>query len=303
MPTAVPVSSSRIRLISIMLFACAAFGAEPTHAAITHRIAAFLEQAAGPLAESAAPQAPTDNDESSLPTGADVLDRFVEATGGREAYASVQNRVLTGTLEFVGMGIQSKVQSWQVAPNKFYTLRNTEGLGPVEEGCDGEVVWSSSLTQGPEVARGALRAFKLRSFRFNADCHWRELYDHVVCTGTETVAQIECYKVIKYPVEGYPETAYYALKSGLLVGTELTVPTPMGDIPTQSFYSNYRRVGDLLVPFREVIRTMGREQRMDYDAIVYDGEIPQGCFDLPQDIRALVERYRAQAEADGREGL
>lgn len=234
-----------------------------------------------------------------LPTGAEVLDRFIEVTGGAEAYAAVHNRVLAGTLEFVGMGIQSKVKVWQVDPNRFYTLRNTEGLGPVEEGCDGEVVWAASLTQGPEVARDLTRAYKLRAYRLNADYHWRELYARVECTGVEDVAGTRCYKVVRYPAEGQPETAWYDVATGLLVSTDVIVPTPMGDIPTRAFYSDYRASGGVRVPFNEVIRTMGREQRMVYDAIACNAEIPADRFDLPRDIQTLVERYRAKAEADG----
>lgn len=233
-----------------------------------------------------------------LPTGAEVLDRFIEVTGGAEAYAGVHTRVLAGTLEFVGMGIQSKVKAWQVEPNRFYTLRMTEGLGPVEEGCDGEVVWAASLTQGPEVARDLTRAYKLRAYRLNADYHWRELYARVECAGVEDVAGERCYKVVKYPAEGHPETAWYAVASGLLVSTDVIVPTPMGDIPTRTFYSDYRASGGVRVPFSEVIRTMGREQRMVYDAIACNAEIPEDRFDLPRDIQTLVERYRAKAEAD-----
>ena len=244
---------------------------------------------------SATPSATDPGNDNDLPTGAEVLDRFVEVTGGAEAYAEMHNRAGEGALEFLGMGIRAHVQVFQTAPDRYYAQRDTDGLGLVEEGCDGETVWSNSMTQGPELARGAVRAYKLRSYRFNADLHWRELYERVECTGVKTLGEIPCYRVEKHPPEGQSETSWYSRSSGLLVRTDIIAPTSMGDIPIRTLYQDYRSVGKLLVPHREIVSTMGREQLMEYERIVFNTEIAPDRFALPRDIRLLIERYRARA--------
>jgi len=240
--------------------------------------------------------------ESGAPDAEKILDRFIEVTGGAEARAAIHNRVMQGVIEFVGMGIEARVLVWQAEPARFYAVRRTDGLGLVEEGSDGNVAWSASLTQGPEVARAALRAYKLRAYRLNADLHWRTLYPRVEYAGRTKLGPLECHQIIKHPADGFPETSYYAVDSGLLIRTDVTIPTPMGDIPTQTVYQDYRPVGGLTVggvtvAHREIIRTMGREQRLTYEQITYNAEIPADRFDLPADIRMLAARYSTATTA------
>lgn len=231
-----------------------------------------------------------------LPSGAEVLDRFIAVTGGVEAYAAIHNRVMSGMLEFVDMGISTRVTVYQSAANRYYAARQTEGLGLVEEGCDGDVAWTDSHTLGPEVAGGPARAYRLRTATLCADYHWRRLYERIECVGVETIDDVPCYKVCKHPADGPSETAWYAQDSGLLVRTEVIVPTSMGNIPTQTTYADYREVCGIRVACREVVRTMGREQRMVIDRIVCNTKIPADRYDLPADIRALVEQHQPQSK-------
>lgn len=231
-----------------------------------------------------------------LPSGAEVLDRFIAVTGGAEAYAAIHNRVMSGTLEFVDMGISTRVTIYQSAANRYYAARQTEGLGLVEEGCDGDVAWTDSHTLGPEVASGPARAYRLRTATLCADYHWRQLYERVECVGVETIDDVSCHKVCKYAADGPSETAWYAQDSGLLVRTEVVVPTSMGNIPTQTTYADYREVCGIRVACREVVRTMGREQRMNFDRIVCNTKIPADRYDLPADIRALAEQQQPRSK-------
>ena len=93
--------------------------------------------------------------EEKLPPAEQVLEDFVKATGGRKAYEKTHNTQVEGTFEMPAMGIKGKLTSWTAAPNKSYTLIEGEGLGKMEEGCDGTVAWSTSLMTGPQIAEGA----------------------------------------------------------------------------------------------------------------------------------------------------
>ncbi|MCB9849143.1 MAG: DUF620 domain-containing protein [Phycisphaerales bacterium] len=235
------------------------------------------------------PTATTAN--ATLPTGAEVLDRFIEVTGGADAYAAIRDRVMTGSLEYVGMGITAKVKGYYAEPRMTYLAMETEGLGLVEEGCNGEVVWTKSMMQGPQVLKGASRAFKLRADRFNAEYHWRELYVRAECTGREAVEGQDCYKVVRYRADGGSDTAYFAAGSGLLVRMDYVATTPMGEIPVQMVREEYREVGGVKIAHREIMRTMGREQRVDFDKIRVNTKMAPERFDLPDDIKMLARRH------------
>jgi len=229
---------------------------------------------------------------SALPTGEEVLDRYLEVTGGKEAHAKVKNRVVEGTLEFVGMGIKSKLTAFNAEPNKVYIAMETEGLGLIEEGCDGDIVWSNSLMQGPQILKGDVRASKLRTYRMNRELHWRELFERVECVGLETAEGQLCYKVKRTPTIGTPEKAFYAKDTGLLVRLDVIAETPMGSVPVKTVAEDYRKVGDVMYPFRETIRSMGREQRIEYDDIGVNMKLSDEQFDPPDDVKALAKKQK-----------
>ena len=236
--------------------------------------------------------------EEKLPPAEQVLDDFVKATGGRQAYEKNHNVYMEGTFEMPTMGIKGKLTSWAAAPNKSYTLIEGEGLGKMEEGCDGKVAWSTSVMTGPQIAEGAERELKLRLNTFNAPLHWRKLYQKVECVGIEQVNERPCYKVVKTPPTGNPETEYYDKETKLLLKSEMTITTAMGDVPAETSHEDYKKVGDLLLSHKDTIKVMMMEQAVLIERVEFNVDMPKERFALPEDIKALL----AKAQMKEKEG-
>src|ERR1700719_3951998 len=96
--------------------------------------------------------------EEPLPKAEELLDKFVEATGGKAAYEKVHNEKWTGTFEFVGKGVKGVITSYRSEPSKTYTRVDLEGIGAIEDGTDGETAWTLSAIQGPHIKQGDERA-------------------------------------------------------------------------------------------------------------------------------------------------
>ena len=111
-----------------------------------------------------------------LPKAETILDKYIEATGGKAAYEKNHSEVSTGTMEFVGKGIKGNISSYRAEPNKSYTEIDIQGIGKVKEGSDGNVAWSLSAMQGPRVKDGEEKAGALQAARFNAELNWRDVY-------------------------------------------------------------------------------------------------------------------------------
>ena len=60
-----------------------------------------------------------------LPKAEEILDKFVEVTGGKAAYENVRNEKWTGSFEFVGKGIKGTITSYRADPNKSVDQRGT----------------------------------------------------------------------------------------------------------------------------------------------------------------------------------
>ncbi len=245
---------------------------------------------AAALALAAAPGALEASDKA-LPSGEKVLDAYVEAIGGKAAHAKLQNRVSKGTLEFAGMGIKAPIISYYARPNKHLTILESDAFGTIKSGTNGDVAWEMSAMQGPTVKTGGERALLLRESIFDAAVHWRKLYPKVECVGTEAVDEQPCYKVIATPEEGPEETRYYDKESHLLVKTEMTVESTMGEIPLVSYFTDYKKADGVLIAHkvRTVIAGM-QEMVTVLDSVEHGVEIPEERFDLPPEIKALVDK-------------
>lgn len=225
-----------------------------------------------------------------LPKADRILDKFVEATGGKAAYEKVHNEKWTGSFEFVGKGIKGTVTSYRAEPSKTVTIVELEGVGTVEDGTDGETAWTRSAMQGPRIKEGDERAASMREAMLRGPLYWRKLYKQAETVGVENVGDQACYKVVLTPNEGKPETHYYDKKTNLLVKMTMTIASPMGEIPTETMLSDYKEEAGLRQPHTVHQKAMGQEFLITMDHMEYNIDMPKDRFDLPADVKALVTK-------------
>jgi hypothetical protein len=225
-----------------------------------------------------------------LPKGEDIMDKFVDVTGGKAAYEKVHTEKWTGTFEFVGKDIKGSITSYRAEPAKTFTTIELEGVGTVEDGTDGETSWTRSAMQGPRIKQGDERAASLREAVMRSPIEWRKQYKQAETAGIEKIGDQSCYKVVLTPNEGKPETRYFDQKSNLMVKMTLTLASPMGEIPTETILSDYKEQDGLLSPHKIQQSAMGQEFLITIAHVEYNVDIPQGRFDLPADVKALMAK-------------
>jgi outer membrane lipoprotein-sorting protein len=225
-----------------------------------------------------------------LPKAETILDKYIEATGGKAAYQKLHSQIESGIFEMSAAGIKGAVTSYRAEPDLAYTEIVLEGIGKITDGSDGKVAWANSAMQGPHVKEGAERAQAMQTTRFNGELHWRETYKTAETTGVEAVDGKDCYKVVLTPAEGPAVTHFYDKDSGLLTKISLITQTPMGEVPADSFPSDYRKEGDILLPHKVRQSVAGQEFTITIDTVKLNPEIPKTRFDLPDEIKALVNK-------------
>jgi hypothetical protein len=222
------------------------------------------------------------------PTAEAILDKYIEVTGGKAAYEKKLTEVSTGVMEFTGKGVKAHMATYQAAPNKSYMVVEIEGIGKMEDGTDGSVVWERSALKGPRLKSGEEKAVALRGAAIHHDVHWRDYFQKVEFTGVEPIDGHVCYRVALTPKEGQPETRYYDKKSNLLVRTNMILKTEMGEIPAEMSVSDYRSVNGVLMPFQLKQKVLGQEFTITQESIQSNVDIPKDRFALPDDVKALV---------------
>jgi len=108
--------------------------------------------------------------------------------------------------------------------------------------------------------------------------------------GTDTVDGKDCYKVQLTPADGSPITQCYDKDSGLMVKMTMTAQSPMGEQTVDSFVTDYRKEGDVLMPHKIKQSMAGQEILITIDSVTFDADIPADKFAVPDEIKALVTK-------------
>ncbi|HEY7335006.1 MAG TPA: hypothetical protein VH639_08990 [Bryobacteraceae bacterium] len=227
--------------------------------------------------------------DDALPAAESILDRFVEATGGKAAYERHKSEMVTGKLEFAAAGVSGTVMSYAEDPSKYYSVLDVAGIGKVEMGVTDGVAWENSALMGPRIKMGEERNQALREARMNAPYHWRELYSKAETAGVETINGEECYKVVLTPKEGTPETMFFEKKSGLMRKTTLVAASPMGNVPAEVLAEEYKDFEGVLIPAKTTQKAAGQEFTITIESVKVNDPIPPERFEMPPEVKALVK--------------
>jgi hypothetical protein len=234
--------------------------------------------------------------DEALPTAETVLDRYIEVTGGKEAYQKRKTEFSTGTVEFRAQGIKGTLIRYAADPDLSYSAVEIEGVGKIESGTGDGLAWERSLIAGPRLLSGEEKGHALRENTFNAEFNWRKIYSKVETVGVETVDGQECYKLVLTPAEGKPETTYYQKSTGFAVKMNTVLVSSMGEIAVEGTMADYKEFGGILVPTKVTQKAAGQEVTRTVQTMSVNEEIPAGRFDPPADIKALLNKAAAPAK-------
>lgn len=197
--------------------------------------------AAGPgLAQTGAPPALT---------AEQVLERHVEAIGGRKALEGHSSLVLKGTVGFANGMLEGTVVIYQKAPDRYYSEIVLSGLGTVKQGFDGTAGWMSDPLNGLQDLSGADLVLARRQALFNSEANWRKAWRSVEAAGVEQVGDRAAYVIKMSPGDGGGNVvAYYDASTFLLLRTETTIETQAVTLPVTTTIVEYRTFGGVKFP-------------------------------------------------------
>jgi hypothetical protein len=225
--------------------------------------------------------------QATAPSGETVLDNYVKAVGGLMAFDKLNTRVVKARLEIPAAGISMAVTAWAARPNKARMLVEADVVGRVERGFDGTVGWELATTSGPRIIDGAQLDDLARDSRFDGLATWRDWVAKAETIGAADVDGKPVWKVVVTPKRGSPQTCFFDQASSLLVKLEMTMRTPAGDIPVESFPGDYRDVDGIRMPHRTRQVIAGQERVAIVESVTHNAEMPVGQFDPPKEVQAL----------------
>lgn len=239
-------------------------------------------QAAADTARAAASERTT----SGVPSARRIIDRYVEAVGGREAIMGRRSSHSTGLFEVPAAGLAGQIDIYAAAPNKMLVKTDFPQMGLVMSGFDGTTAWSVDPMQGPMLLEGKqLEDTRVQS-DFYARLHEPANYSSMETTGLVDFEGKQAYSVRLVRTNGDAVEELFDPATGLLVGSVATRDTPMGPVTVTSVIGDYKQFGTQLLPTRVVQKVAGQEIVVTITAVTFDAVDP-ATFALPASIEAL----------------
>jgi hypothetical protein len=221
-----------------------------------------------------------------MPSGESLIQRYIDKSGGAQAYANARSMSMSGKVEMEGHNISGTVTIMEEG-RKSYTVMEFPGIGKIEEGYDGDTAWEDSALQGPRVLEGDEKAAAKRAAALAVITSWRDVFKAAKTIGPADVDGKPAWQVEMTPKEGKPETYFFDKDSGLLVKTSAVLATAMGDIATEATMSDFRSVNGILTPFTMTEKAMSQTVVMHFDKVAYNATISDDRFNPPSSVKSL----------------
>src|SRR5262245_35528485 len=175
----------------------------------------------------------------SQPSVDSILDKFLDASGGRSALEKLKSRTVKGDLDL--MGTTSEWMLYAKAPNKQFAEFNNPTLGSVADGFDGAVAWSKNQS-GVRVKEGEELAKVKRDAEFHRYLNLKKTYPDLAYKGTETVDDQEVHVLESKPSPSSKERFFFSTKSNLIIRQQSEFVGPDGTIGVTVRMADYRSV-------------------------------------------------------------
>lgn len=223
-----------------------------------------------------------------LPDGRELVERHIEAIGGREAVLAQTESIVRGEFAMPAAGMSGELMVASRPPNERVVVIELPGIGEIRSGYRPELAWSIDPFMGPRLIEG--EEFQLQAERMEPAALLR---DPEYVKSLETVELTEfdgqgCYRVAIEWHSGRTSHDCYAVDSGLLIAMETTEVSPMGEAETLSLLSDYESFGGVRLATETRIQTMGQEQVLTISEVKLEAP-DDDLFELPPPIQTLVE--------------
>jgi photosynthetic reaction center cytochrome c subunit len=194
--------------------------------------------------------------EASGPSADQLIDKYLQAVGGAAATEKITSRVMRGTITFGDSNVPIDIFSKD--PDKRISFAHTPD-GDSVTAFDGREGWLGFPGRPAREMHGS----ELDAAAMDADLHFaahlKQMFSEAQVQGTEKIGDHDAYLVVGQREGKPPLRLYFDQKSGLLLRLVRYGETPLGRMPTQIDYADYREVGGVKIPFRWTLaRPSGR---------------------------------------------
>jgi len=187
-----------------------------------------------------------------LPAAKDIINKYIQATGGADELKKINS--VSGTGEMSMGGVKLELVKKEMNPNYTLTILTMNGQTIVKQLYDGKTGTRSQMGHEAPMSDEELADHK------NIKGIFEHLYYNdggykMEVKGIEKINGKETYKVLITSAAGTSSTEYFDKENGYLVRLEKSAKMQGQDVQQTIDFSNYKKVGNVLFPFSTNITT------------------------------------------------
>lgn len=186
-----------------------------------------------------------------LPTGAEVVARYIEAKGGQELLRKTRSYRLLVEIHIDG----KKTADSEVlqAKNRHLTINTLADGSTTTHGTDGKTAWYIDPEGKVHYLKGPQLVDYLRHYTtVHEALEWPKQFTKIDCVSRKRIGGKEAFQVEFTPKHGHAITRYFSVDTGLFLRE--VQKTDKKGTEAVSDIADYRRVKGVLVPHTRTVR-------------------------------------------------
>ncbi len=196
-------------------------------------------------------------------TAKEIIDKMIEATGGKKALESIDDSTISGTIELVQEGLSGPITVYKKEPNKLRIDVEVMGM-VITQAYDGDLVWWTNPQTGateempPTEAASMKRDALPRDAAFNPEKYGISFE----FKGKEQIEGKDNYVIDQTYADGFKATIYVDCATYLITKSKGMMDTQIGEVEFEQFPTDYKKVAGLLIAHTITSYVNGAESRI-----------------------------------------
>jgi hypothetical protein len=213
-----------------------------------------------------------------------VLEKMIEAQGGRKVLESLKDTTVSGTMELIQQGMNATLTMYQKEPN--FMRMDIEVMGMViTQAYDGQKGWFLNPQTGAaqDMDENMNKEFKRQALGNDSLLNPAKYGITYAYKGKEKDGDKECMVLEQTMSDGHKSTLYIDPDTYLTAKAKTTTmsPTGGGEVQSETIFGDYRKEGDVLVAHTLTILQDGAEfARMTLTKISYNSGLEDSLFQM-----------------------
>jgi len=213
----------------------------------------------------------------------DILEKMIDAQGGRRAMGKIKDTILTGYMEMIQMGLGGSLTTYQKEPNKLRMDATVQGLVGIQS-FDGETAWITDPITGLTDKMPPVMAEEFIRSALGNDVLLDPKKFGIIYTlaGKEHLEGKEYFVLSQEFSDGYKTSFLIDPETFLMYKTKITSKNENGEeVEIETIFSDYQNIEGILMAHKLVTYQGGSEfMKLEITHVEFNSGIVDMWFTL-----------------------